>query len=433
MSRPNNEPAGLLGLWRALHYRRLLIAQMISGLGDWVATFGLIALVYSLTGNTNAVGWILVIRLIPPIFAAPIGGVLADRLPRRSLMVGSDLARAGLILLVPFVSLWLIYIIAFVTEIFSLLFLPARDASIPEMVPRQNLTQANGLLLASTYGTLPVSGAIFSAINNSSHLLPHLVPLSGYINDHPLTLVFFLDAATFLVSAVLISKIKLPRSRRDTSKSSVTEDLTQGVRYIWNHPSIRLLALGILTAMFGGGVLFAVGIGYIHQTLGGSDSSFGWMASLWGLGMGLGLLVVRKLATSKGGTVTFIASITACGGILLAMSFVSVIWLAYILSVPFGLAFALAIVMAMTLAQSATGPSMRGRMMGGLQMVYRLGLSAGALIVGAVAHSISVVRIGVSLDGNQFGLLVSGVLILTAAGLCLYMLLNHPLKAAQEA
>ena len=53
---------------------------------------------------------------------------------------------------------------------------------------------------------------------------------------------------------------------------------------------------GLVVSMFGGGVLFAVGIGYIHETLGASDAAFGWLSALWGLGMGFGLLTVRRLA-----------------------------------------------------------------------------------------------------------------------------------------
>src|SRR6266511_6389489 len=82
---------------------------------------------------------VLVLRLVPPIFAAPLGGVVADRLSRRTIMVASDLIRAALILAVPFVGIVGLYVLAFVHECVSLFFLPSRDASIPGLVPDRRL------------------------------------------------------------------------------------------------------------------------------------------------------------------------------------------------------------------------------------------------------------------------------------------------------
>src|SRR6266849_820816 len=84
-------------------FRRLFIGQSVSSLGDWVATLAFIAAAYSLTHNQTAVAVILVLRLVPPIFAAPVGGVIADRLYRRTIMVVCDLLRAALIAALPFV------------------------------------------------------------------------------------------------------------------------------------------------------------------------------------------------------------------------------------------------------------------------------------------------------------------------------------------
>src|SRR6266542_4248678 len=185
---PGGAPAG--SLLRAYGFRRLLIGQSVSSLGDWVATLAFIAAAFALTnGDQAAIAVVLVLRLVPPIFAAPLGGVVADRLSRRTIMVASDLIRAALILAVPFVGIVGLYVLAFVHECVSLFFLPSRDASIPGLVPDRRLEDANGLVVS----------------------------------------------------------------------------------------------------MFGGGVLFAVGIGYVHQTLGGSDAAFGWLAALWGAGMALGL------------------------------------------------------------------------------------------------------------------------------------------------
>src|SRR5437588_10888067 len=88
---------GVGALLRATGFRRLLIGQGVSGLGDWVATLALIALASDLTNSQTAVAVVLVIRLVPPIFAAPIGGVLADRMDRRTMMVSCDLTRGALI------------------------------------------------------------------------------------------------------------------------------------------------------------------------------------------------------------------------------------------------------------------------------------------------------------------------------------------------
>src|SRR2546427_3806361 len=141
---------GFRGAIRAPGFRRLLIGQAVSSLGDWVATLAFISTAFLLThGNQTAVAAVLVLRLVPPIFAAPVGGVVADRLHRRTIMVTCDLARAALIAVVPFVNIGLLYAIAFIHETISLFFLPARDASVPKLVPEAALAEANGLILAT--------------------------------------------------------------------------------------------------------------------------------------------------------------------------------------------------------------------------------------------------------------------------------------------
>src|SRR5207248_7089200 len=138
----DTEPAGTFrSVLRSHGFARLLTGQAVFSLGGWVATFAFIGASYQLSHhNATAVGVVLVLRLVPPIFAAPVGGVVADRLYRRTIMVTCDLTRAGLIALVPFFGqLWLLYLVAFVHECISLFFLPARDASVPLLVPEGSL------------------------------------------------------------------------------------------------------------------------------------------------------------------------------------------------------------------------------------------------------------------------------------------------------
>ncbi|HEX2266736.1 MAG TPA: MFS transporter, partial [Actinomycetota bacterium] len=195
---------------RSRGFRRLLIGQAVSSLGDWVATLAFIAAAFALTdGNQTAVGLVLVLRLVPPIFAAPVGGVIADRWSRRSIMVASDLIRAALIAVVPFVNIALLYVIAFVHECISLFFLPARDSSVPDLVPKGSREEANGLVLASSYGSIPIAAALFGGLRLLGSNLPSWIPFADVFRDHPTAFAFFFDSATFLFSAVMIATLQL--------------------------------------------------------------------------------------------------------------------------------------------------------------------------------------------------------------------------------
>jgi dTMP kinase len=407
--------AGFRGVFRSKGFTRLLVGQSVSSLGDWVATFAFIVGAYALSHqNQTAVAVVLVLRLVPPMFAAPVGGVLADRLPRRTIMVTCDLSRAALIALVPFVGLTLLYVIAFVHESISLFFLPARDASVPALVPRRVLPEANGLILASSYGTLPLAAALFSGLRLVVAHIPSAIPFAHLFRAHPTAFAFFFDAATFVFSASMIVRLPL-QEKRTKEELDLFKGVVEGVRYVMGHPGLRSLAYGLVVSMFGGGVLFAVGIGYIHQTLHGTDVDFGFLAALWGLGMGLGLAAVRLLI-KRGKDKVFIAAVAACGGILVIMALLPFRWLAFLASVGFGMSFSIAIVLALTAAQETAEDRIRGRIMGGVQMLFRVGLGAGALGIGALAHSIRHVDVGfVSLDGNQVGMIVGGALIMLGA------------------
>src|SRR5438552_8989258 len=111
---------------RAPGFRRLVVGQAVSSLGDWVATLAFIAAAFALSrGNQTAVAVVLVLLLVPPIFAAPVGGVVADRRSRRTIMVSCDLSRADLIAHVPLGGLDHLYKHALLLERLSLIFLTA--------------------------------------------------------------------------------------------------------------------------------------------------------------------------------------------------------------------------------------------------------------------------------------------------------------------
>lgn len=418
MNGPGGPQGALRGLLRPGPFRQLLTGQAVSSLGDWVGTVALIAAAFDLTGSPTAVGGVLVLRLVPPLFAAPVGGILADRLDRRFIMISSNLAMAGLIALVPFVNLAGLYIIAFVSEAFALLFLPARDAMVPDLVPGEALPTANGLVMGSSYGAIPVAAALFSGLRLASDNLPGWMPFRGFLEANPLAIPFFFDAATFVFSALMIARIPR-RIAGEEVDLHIFEGLTDAFRAVRRSAAIRALASGVGVAMFGGGVLFALGIAYIRDTLGGGDVEFGFLVALWGLGMGAGVGTVHLLV-KRGEGYVFQAAVAMCGGILVVMALLPFDWLALLSAFLFGLSFSVAIMLAVTLVQRIADERMRGRLMAGAHMLFRLALAVGALGIGGAAQGLGGFSVGVepvklNLDGNQIGMLMGGVLILLGA------------------
>ena len=397
---------GGTGLLRRGPFRTLLAGQAVSSLGDWVGTLAFVAAAYDLTGSPAAVGGVLVIRLLPPLLAAPLGGVLADRFDRRRLMVVTNLVMAALISLAPFAGLALLYAIAFTSEVLAMLFLPARDSAVPDLVPPASLPSANGLVMATSYGAIPIAAALFSGLRM-------LTPLP----EHPLAIPFLFDAATFVVAAVVIARIPIPRGRARPDLP-VMEGLGEALSFARRSPEVRGLAVGMGVSMLGGGVMFAVGIAYVRETLGGGDVEFGYLVALWGVGMAAGLGALRVLVR-RGEVAAFRAAVAACGGVLILMGLAPFTWLAFAAAVVFGLAFAVAVMLAMTLVQRLD-EDLRGRLVGAAHMMFRVALAVGALGIGGLASGIEAVELGgLRLDGNQVGLALGGVLILlgaTAAG-----------------
>ena len=419
MKEPNERQGSVRSLLRPGPFRRLLIGQGISSLGDWVGTVALIAAAFELTESATAVGGVLVLRLLPPIFAAPLGGVLADRFDRRRMMVTTNVIMGGLIAAVPFVGIAGLYVIAFVSESFALLFLPARDATVPDLVPAESLPAANGLIMGSSYGSIPVAAALFSGLRLISDNIPGWVPGSGVVETYPLALPFFFDAVTFFVSAAMIAGIPTTRER-GAGPLHVFEGVTEAFGYARRTPGVRGLAAGVAVAMFGGGVLFALGIAYVRETLGGGDTEFGFLVALWGVGMAIGVGAVQLLV-KRGEAYVFQLAVGGCGSILVAMAVLPFTWLALVAALVFGLSFSVAIMLAVTLLQRLADERMRGRLLGGAHMLFRVALAVGAIGVGGAVSAIQgefaldLRAWRIIFDSNQIGLLLGGGLILLGA------------------
>lgn len=400
-------------------FRRLFWGQAASALGDWVGTLAFIVAAQQLAPDQPAaVAVVLVLRLVPSFVATPIGGVLADRFDRKRIMIWSDVARFFIIFAVPFVpNLGALYTFAFLHECFSLLFLPARDASLPNIVGKERLEAANALVMGSSFGGIPLSGPIFAGLAWVGLNYPTWLPFDVAIRRYNFAFAFVFDAFTFLLSAYMIWRISLPRAQLAAGSAAAPfgESLRDGVRYIRGNRLLRGLAWAVTVGMLGGGVLFALGIGYVKETLGGDNVAFGWLMGLFGAGMVSGF-GISQLKPAGGIAWMIRGSLLVMGGVLIFMAVVSVLWIGYILAIAFGASFSACLIVAMSAVQAHSDDAHRGRVMAAVHMLVRASLSVGALASGGVASlvpegGLHLPVVPFTPDKNQVALAIAGGMI----------------------
>lgn len=399
-------------------FRLLLTGHGISSLGDWVATFGLMLFVRDLTRGSSieglAISGILGFRILPALVAAPIASSITDRFDRRQTMIATDVARAALIAAVPFTpDLGAVYAIAFGLEGLSLVFLPARDSVVPNIVPPHKLSGANAAIMLLQWGTIPVAGGLVVASDAAARALVH-APIIGFIARHRFALPFFFDALTFLLSAWAIAMLpaavgKVARVFDDSDHNPfhiMRSDMVDGLRFLLEDRGRRNLIIGTALATASGGALFALGIPYVKTTLRASDSVFGALVALWGVGMAAGAYVTQHSRRRESDF--FRLGLGGAGLILIFMAVFPRAWLAVCVSLGFGAGLSVAMVLGITVAQRMSPPELRGRVMASIHVLTRICLIAGSVIMGGIAAVMNRVSILPGWDGNRYAFLVAG-------------------------
>jgi len=265
-------------------FRNLYAAQLISYGGDWFLTVALFALVHDLTGSPLMLALTLVAQEIPFFFMSPVGGALADRLDRRRLMIWADLARAVLCVGFPLVrdraDLWLAFALLVAISSFSAAFDPASSAAVPNLVDGRDLGVANALV-GSAWGTMLAVGAAIGG-----------VVAATFGRDTA----FLVDAASFAVSAALLSRIRRPFSEdRAEGHPGMLEATRETVRY--SRRDHRVLALLAVKFGFGlaAGVIVLIAV-FATDVFKAGDVGIGILMAARGVGALVGPFLGRRVA-----------------------------------------------------------------------------------------------------------------------------------------
>jgi len=398
-------------------FSRLWKAGVVSSTGDWVSILAAISLGGRLAGSRGIV-LVLASRILPGLFFAAVGGVVADRLNRKYVMLFTEFGRAGLVLMLAFVdSVGELLAVNLLLEGFTLVFQPAKEATVPTLVQRNELVQANSLSLSAAYGTFVIGAAISWLVSPFSESFT----LWGIVPGSAEGLAFFVDACTYITSGIILTTLpKSPkRPRRDAGRSSnllaPLRDVREGVVFVASHPRIRPVVVAMMVALAGGGIIIVLGQPFADGVLNAGPSGFGALLTAFGLGAGIGIVIVTIFGPRfQYKDVLFGIALLVTGTALLSAGFVQTIigGVSWIFLMGYGAGSAY--VLGFAHLHEQTKDEVRGRTFAALFSLMRIGLLTSMAITPVAGELFDGLLPGLLAEGSRVVLLAGGSLMITS-------------------
>jgi dTMP kinase len=365
---------------RVTSFRRLWLALAGSSFGDWLGLLATTAMAKQLAGSSYAeanlaVAGVLILRLAPAVLLGPLAGALADRLNRKFVMVTGDLLRGVLFISIPLIGTlkWL-YLATILIECLALFWSPAKEATVPNLVPRNRLEAANQMSLVTTYGTAPVAALVFSGIALLNGILDNFLER---LYTNPVDLALYVNAATFIVSGLVIARLPIPERRADEviARQSVITSILDGWKFIGNTPLIRGLVVGMLGAFAAAGFVIGLASTFVSD-LGAGQPGYGALFAAVFFGLALGMWGGPRLFSGFSRYRLFGLSLIAAGGFLAALALIPNIVMAFLFTIGLGACGGIAWVTGYTLLGLSVDDAVRGRTFAFLASAARIVLVA---------------------------------------------------------
>ena len=303
----------MLEVLRDRTYRHLFLAQVIALVGTGLATVALGLLSYDLAGaNAGAVlGGALAIKMIAYIGVGPVVNAFVDRLPRRAFLVSMDLVRAGVAVMLPFVTeIWQVYLLIFLLQSASAAFTPTFQAAIPDILPdERRYTRA-----------LSLSRLAYDMESLVSPMLA--AALLTVIGFHWL---FGGTVVGFLASAALVVSVAIPQPKLTPHEGGIYARTTRGTRIYLKTPRLRgLLALNLAAAAAGAMVIVNTVV-FVRTLLGRSNNDVAFGLAAFGGGSMLAALLLPRLLERVGDRKIMLSAAGLLVVALLAMAALTII------------------------------------------------------------------------------------------------------------
>jgi len=346
-------------------FRLLFLAAFASGLGTWLAFVALVLDVQARTDDARWVSALLIVEFLPIVVLGLVAGPLVDRLSRRGILVASDLARVAVFLALPFApSALALLLLALAAGIATSLFRPALYAGLPNVVPDRDLGQANGMLQTAenfTWAVGALAGGALVAVSG---------PDAAYV----------VNAASFLVSAVLLLRIRESLEQVREASLGHLRDLLDGLRACVRSRSLLTVLVAWSIVMLGNGAVNVAEVFLATDVFDAGEFGYGLLVAAGAVGLVAGSLAAGGLIERHGMRAPYSLAIAVMGAGTLAAATSPALWVAVAFVVVAGAGNGAAVVCNVVLVQRSAPDRLRGRVFGVL-----MGLSYGALGVGMVA------------------------------------------------
>ena len=442
------KPSGRIeAIWGSWEFFKLWIAQVISATGDWLGLIAIISLAERISDGSEgtAIALVLAARIAPGFFLATAAGVIVDRLDRKQVMLFCDVGRAMVFFALPWVdSLIGLIIASFVLEILTMLWSPAKEAVVPNLVPKEKLTSANSLNVAAAYGMFPVAAGIAALLAKlSSGFADEGWVDTWHFNEEGLA--FYVNGISFPVTALIIWNIHWARRTREERLGSETEkanwdlggafrELREGWEFIAVNPIVRAVNVGLATGVIGGGMLVPLGAIFVDEVISGEGADFNLILFALGTGMALGVVSASIFQSRINRARVFPFALIVAGGGLLVAGSASVLSVVVPMIAVVGFAAGPIYVLGFTLLHENVDDELRGRIFASLLVLVRFCV----LLALAVAPLLSELLDGLSdslwdreieiggasifLPGVRLTMWLSAVIIVIAGGLAMWSL-----------
>ncbi|MDQ3988410.1 MAG: MFS transporter [Actinomycetota bacterium] len=335
-------------------FRTLWIARTVSFLGDSLSLVALMLYVADTTGEALAVALLLLVGDFAPSLLGPFTGTVSDRWDLKRVMVACELAQGGLVAVIALTlpSLPLLLTLVAVRAVAGQIFQPASRAAVPALVPDRDLGSANSALGFGTNGSEALGPLLAAA------LFP-LLDVRG---------VLLVDAATFLVSAVVLARLPRlpPAAVGPEGRVSFLADVRAGLGYLGSVPAVRVIALGFCAVVAFNGVDDVALVFLATDSLGGGQSAVALLLAAVGIGLLVGYLLLARGAGRLPMVAAFLVGlgVSSAGNLLSGLAWA--VGVAFVLQAVRGVGIAAMDVGATTLLQRLVPPAMLGRVFGNL-------------------------------------------------------------------